>query len=287
MARTLGYLTKKKMKKLGCLLLVIALNHIHLISNGQDSLPREDSKTKSEIELRSIDHNAFQVGEKLEFKLAYGIINAGVAIIEVRETTMTVQDRKLLHIVGTGKSVGGFDWFFKVRDRYETYIDEDGVFPWLFIRRINEGGYKKAQDYKFFQNKGYVVNQKKETYEIPHGVQDMLSSFYYARTIDFSNIKKGDTFEFDSFVDEEIYPLKVRFSGYENIDIKKGKFRCMVFNPVVQEGRVFKTDDDLMVYISADENKIPVLVKAKVLVGSIRMELTDYENLANPIAKLN
>ncbi len=235
---------------------------------------------------RKINNQAFKAGEILEYKVAYGIMNAGKATLEVKPTAQSIKGRELYHIVGKGRSASAFDWFFKVRDSYETYIDKEGIFPWLFIRRINEGGYKKAQDYQFFQDQGYVKNQKQETYEVPHGIQDMLSSFYYARTIDFSKAKVGDIFIFDSFVDEEIYPLKIKYAGIKTVKIGMGKFDCMIFHPVVQEGRIFKTEEDLTVYITNDKNKIPVLARAKILVGSIRMELTDYKNLANPISKV-
>ena len=265
------------MKRLATLLGIAMLMSIGVSARGQNE---EDN-----FEYRTIENKAFQVGEFLEYKLAYGFVNAGTATLEVKQAPKAIQGREVLHIVGRGKSISAFDWFFKVRDRYETYIDKEGIFPWLFVRRISEGGYDKSQDYKFFQNKGKVKNEDNEVYDVPHGIQDMLSSFYYARTIDFSNAKKGDIFEFDSFVDEEIYPLRIKYVGDKTIKIDKGKFHCMVFHPVVQEGRIFEDDDDLTVYITKDENKIPILAKAKVLVGSIRMELTDYKNLANPVAK--
>lgn len=284
MAWTLNYKAKQiLMKRLIALLSIALLISIGASANGQNN--EQEKEGKDNFQYRKVENKAFQVGEVLKYKLAYGFINAGEATLEVKESARKIQGRNLLHIVGIGKSISAFDWFFKVRDRYETYIDEDGIFPWVFIRRISEGGYDKAQDYKFFQNKGKVKNEDDEVYEVPHGIQDMLSSFYYARTIDFSNAKKGDVFEFESFVDEEIYPMRIKYVGDKTIKVDKGKFKCMVFHPVVQEGRIFEDDDDLTVYITKDENKIPVLAKAKVLVGSIRMELTDYKNLANPVAK--
>lgn len=284
MARTLKLPCKKWiMKKLSSLLTIVLLLHLGSFARSQDSHNEEPTNTP----LRSVNHKAFQVGEMLKYKLAYGIVNAGEAKLTIQKSDKQIQGRDILHMVGEGYSISAFDWFFKVRDRYETYMDEDGVFPWLFVRRISEGGYEKAQDYKFFQNKGKVINQKDEVYPVPHGVQDMLSSFYYARTIDFSQAKKGQIFEFPAFVDEEIYPVRMKYMGTKTIRVKAGKFDCMVFNPAVQEGRIFESDEDLTVYITNDGNKIPVLAKAKVLVGSIRMELIDYEQLANPVARLD
>jgi len=284
MARTLKKDRQiKLMKKFIVLqMLLILITHASL-AGGQDK--NKSEKKNNKYELRDIDHRAFLPGEKLHYKFSYGILNAGVATLEVKKVDKKIHGRDLLHIVGEGKSISAFDWFFKVRDRYETYIDEKGVFPWLFIRRISEGGYEKAQDYQFFQQDGYVINEDKEKYDVPLGIQDMLSSFYFARTLDFANANKGDVFVVQSFVDEEVFPLRIKFAGTKTVKIKEGKFKCFVFHPLVQEGRIFKKDDDLTVYITADENKIPILAKAKILVGSIRMELTGYENLANPVAK--
>lgn len=287
-ARTLkNRIETKLMKKLILIQIIVLLIAQVSFAGGQNPQLNNIEEEEAKYTLREIENKAFKVGEKLHYKFAYGFINAGVATLEVKKVDKKIQDRDLLHIVGVGKSISAFDWFFKVRDRYETYIDEKGIFPWLFVRRIHEGGYEKAQDYKFYQSHGYVVNEDKERYEVPEAIQDMLSSFYYARTIDFSKAKKDEVFTIQSFVDEEVYPLRIKYAGKKTVRIKEGKFKCYVFHPQVQEGRIFETDEDLTVYITADENKIPILAKAKILVGSIRMELTGYENLANPIAKVD
>jgi len=274
------------MKRLSALISFALLISFSVFARGQDGKDDKNSNsTEDEFNYRQVENRAFKVGEILKYKFAYGFINAGEATLEIKKAPKQIQGRDILHIVGKGESISAFDWFFKVRDRYETYIDEEGIFPWLFVRRINEGGFKKSQDYQFFQTSGTVRNEDDEEYKVPHGVQDMLSSFYYARTIDFSNAKKGDIFEFDSFVDEEVFRLKIKYAGTKTIKISEGKFDCMVFHPLVQQGRVFEEDEDLTVYITNDENKIPVLARAKIVVGSIRMELIGYENLANPIAK--
>jgi len=236
--------------------------------------------------LRNIKHHAYQAGEKLEYRLHYGVISAGTATMQVNKLDKKIRGRDVYQMVGYGKSQGAFDWFFKVRDRYETYMDINGVFPWLFVRDVNEGGYKIKQTYKFSQNKNKVDNGKGKTFEAPQGVQDMLSSFYYARTIDFTNAKKDEIFTIWSFVDDELWPLKIRFIGRSQVKVSGKKYRAMMFHPVVQEGRLFKKEEDVTVWISDDENKIPLLAEGKVLIGSVKMELTKYSGLANPIAKL-
>jgi hypothetical protein len=274
-----------RMKNLISVISIASLLMLSLTANAQE-VESDKPMAETDFQYRKVENRAFKDGEFLKYKLAYGFMNAGEATLEVKKVKRKIQGREILHIVGRGYSISAFDWFFKVRDKYETYLDEEGIFPWLFVRRIEEGGYKKEQDYKFYQNQERVEHVQKELeYEVPHGVQDMISSFYYARTIDFTDAKKNQVYQFDSFVDGEVYPIKIKYVGTKNIRVNAGKFECMVFHPVVQEGRIFKKDDDVTVYITNDENKIPVLARAKILVGSVRMELIDYKNLANPIAK--
>lgn len=236
-------------------------------------------------EVRNINNHVFKVGEELKYILHYGIINAGEATLRVEQTDHKgIADRNVVRVVGIGKSIGAFNWFFKVRDRYESYIDEKGAFPLAFVRRVNEGGYKINQDYIFHPKKKLVDNGSGKTFYTPAYVQDMFSAFYYARTLDMQNAEVGQIFTIESFVDDELFPLKIKYIGKDVVEGKAGKFNCLKFVPVVQKGRIFKDEEDLVVYVTDDKNKIPVLAQASVLVGSIKMELTDYKGLANPIA---
>ena len=237
--------------------------------------------------LRTIQHSAFKPGEKLTYIVHYGFMNAGEAVLELREGDREIQGRKVLQAVGVGRSLGAFNLFYKVDDHYETYFDRDGVFPWAFVRRVSEGGYEFSQDYLFMQHRRKVTTQKKVTHDIPPHAQDMISAFYFARTLDLTNAKEGEVYTIDCFLDDQNWPLGMRFVGRETIKLRNGKYRCLKFQPVVQEGRIFKTSDDLNVWITDDANKIPVLAQARVLVGSIKMELSSYEGLANPISKVD
>ncbi|MCC6600219.1 MAG: DUF3108 domain-containing protein [Crocinitomicaceae bacterium] len=238
-------------------------------------------------DLREINNHAFKSGEKVTYRIHYGLINAGTATITVKDSPFKFGTREAYHVVGEGRSLGTFDWFFKVRDRYETYIDKQGIFPYRFIRNCDEGGYRINQDYTFAPEKKAYTDMKGNSYMTAAFMQDMLSSYFYARTVDYSTAKKGDIFTVMTLIDDEIYPLKMKYIGKETIEIGSGKFRCIRFAPVVQKGRVFKKEEDLSVWISDDANHLPVLAKAKIMVGSIKMELTDYSGLANPIAKEN
>lgn len=229
------------------------------------------------------NNKAFGVGEKLRYRVTYGFMDAGEATLEVKATTKKGNNRELYQVTGIGKTLGAFNAFYKVEDKYESYLDKSGIFPWYFVRRVDEGGYKINQDYTFKHDKYKVDNGEGKQFKIPMGIQDMISSFYYARTMDFSNLKKGDVFEFKCFMDDEIWPLKVKYVGDEQIHIRKGKFKCHKFVPVVQTGRYFESEDDVNFWVTADANRIPVLVKAKIPVGVVKMHLVEWSNLRNPL----
>ncbi len=238
------------------------------------------------VKFPKVENKAFKPGERLEYRLHYGFIDAGIAELTVEKLNKKINGRDIYHMVGKGRSKGTFDWFFKVRDRYETYVDAEGLFPWMFVRRVDEGGYKFSQDYVFYQHKQKVKTQDNKEFEVPLGVQDMLSAFYYARNMDFSKAKEGDVFTITTFVDDEVWPLKIKYAGKDIVKVNGKKYKALKFHPVIQTGRIFKDEDDLNVWISDDNNKVPLLAEAKILVGSIKMELEDYDGLASPLPRV-
>jgi len=228
---------------------------------------------------------SFGPGEVLEYRLHYGPIVAGFVKLEVNLLDKKIGNKEIYHIIGTGRSTRSFDLFFSVRDRYETFLPLGESLPILFIRDVNEGGYKIKQRYRFVNQ--VVINESGENFPVPIDTQDMLSAFYYARTIDFSSAKVGEIFTIWTFVDDEIWPLKIKFAGREIVKVNGITYKSMKFHPVIQTGRLFKNESDVTVWISDDLNKIPLLSEGKVIIGSIRMELTKYSGLLNPISKIN
>jgi hypothetical protein len=239
-----------------------------------------NAKSTGQKQLRTVKNEAFRPGEVLKFRIHYGFLDAGVATLEVKSDLKTLGGRQCYQVVGVGKSVGAFDWFFKVRDRYESVVDKDALIPWLFIRRVNEGGYIINQNVSFNHYHDSAKSDK-ATIAIPEYTQDLISAFYYARTMDFSNAKVGDIFKMNGYLDDDIIPMNVKVIGRETLDSEKGKFRCIKLRPMLQEGRVFKDEEDMTIWISDDQNKIPVRVQTNILVGSIKMDLVDFENLAS------
>ena len=232
------------------------------------------------------NHSSFDTGEWFKFRIHYGWFTASYATLEVKEEML--HGTPVHHIVGIGKSSGILSTFFKVEDYYETYIDKEKVLPYRFIRKINEGGHTKDIEINFDQQKkeALVVDKKHKTtktFTTEADVQDMMSSFYYLRNnINVSSLKKGDEQYVNMFFDNENYLFKLRFLGKEVLKTKVGKIRCLKFRPFVQADRVFKEEESLTVWVSDDDNRMPVKIKANILVGSIQADLDAFKGLKHP-----
>ncbi|MGB5942127.1 MAG: DUF3108 domain-containing protein [Leeuwenhoekiella sp.] len=229
---------------------------------------------------------AFEDGEWFRFRMRYGLLTAGYANLEVKDTQLN--GKKTFHLKGFGETTGPVGWVFKVEDHYESYIDKDTNLPYRFIRKIDEGGHTKDKVIDFDQDshQAHVFDKKhgkKTTVTTAEDVHDMISSFYYLRnSINTKDLKIGDETELDMFFDEETFKFKLKYLGRDVIKTPFGRVAAVKFRPYVQAGRVFKEKESLTIWISDDKNKIPLLVKADLAVGSLKAELDAYKGLKHP-----
>jgi hypothetical protein len=228
-------------------------------------------------DFRKMTNKAFADGEKLVFDVKYGFVTAGIGTMEIPKIKK-ISGRDVYYVLFTVNTVPSFDWMFKVRDRYETYLDKDALFPWRFEQHIREGKYSRDFSAYFDQRKGKAKTTEGE-YVIPKNVNDILSAFYLVRTMDFSKLKVNDKLNFQNFYKDKVYDLDVQYHGKETIEVPAGKFECIVIEPLVKEGGLFKNDGSIIIYMTNDEAKMPVRVKTKVIIGSINADLTSYEGV--------
>ncbi len=255
--------------------LVIVFLLISYISFGQMAPDKNQSSV-----------SAFKGGEWLKFKMSYSnFLTAGYSTIAVEE--IIHKEKEAYHITGIGKSTGFVSLFFKVRDDYQSFMYKESLQPFRFIRKINEGGYKKDKEilFDYETDEAIVKNYKHNTvkrYPISSNIQDMLSTLYFLRNQNIKDLKVGDEIELQLFFDQEINNFKLRFLGREIIKTKYGKIKSLKFRPMVQAGRVFKEQESVTVWISDDKNKIPLRIKASLSIGSLRAELDEFKGLAHP-----
>jgi hypothetical protein len=231
----------------------------------------------------NVNNIAFKEGEFLKYRIHFGVINAGFATIKL--TTETKNGQELYHASGKGWTVGTAKFFYVVKDTYESYFTKGLIKPIFHKRRVDEDGYIIRRDKYFdFENKTVTVEDleknTKKVYPIDK-VQDMVSALYYLRNLDLNDIKNGSEANVNLFFDGESFPFRLKFIKKEIIKTKFGKVKTWKVQPLVQKGRVFESNESLTIWITDDENKIPIRIKASLAVGSLKADLDTFSGLAN------
>jgi hypothetical protein len=230
------------------------------------------------------EYSAFKTGEWLKFRMHYGFLNASYATLHVKSAK--IDSIPVYHVVGHGRTTGFASLFFKVEDTYESYFDMNDNRPYKFVRKIDEGGYKKDVEINFDHKRNKAVlndkkNNKKYNFALQNGIQDLISAFYYLRNnYDAKDLIKNEVIDLKMLYDDDgVFDFKLRYLGKEIVRTKYGKVECLKFRPLVQSGRVFKEEESLSLWVSNDKNKIPIRIKADLAVGSIKADLDGYNGL--------
>ena len=242
--------------------------------------PNSKSLTPADT-LRFMPQSAFTVGERLVFDVGYSFITAGEAVFAIPKID-TVNGRECFQVLFSVNSTPSFSWIYKVEDRYETMLDTKGLFPWRFSQRIREGKYSRDFSAEFDQV-NLIAKTSEGEHPIPAYVHDIVSAFYYTRALDFSQTRPGEKVYLQNFYKDTTYQLAIKFLGYQQIEVGAGTFDCIIVEPMIKEGGLFKSEGRLLVWMTNDELKIPVKVSTKVVVGSIDAELREYYGLAGPL----
>ena len=245
--------------------------------------------------LRSWHNESFTTGEVLKYKVHYGPITAAEAVIDTSPTLYKVNNRVCYRATVYGKTTSSFDLFLRIRDTWQSYIDTAAILPQRSFRNIEEGKYRKKEtvDFDHYSNTVAVETKKKnktkeaETFKIPNNVQDIVSGFYYLRTLDFDKYRTGEVIKVQGFFDDEVFNMDVKYQGRETVSTMAGDIRAIKLVPKMPNNKLFKGEDAVTVYLSDDKNKIPVLIQAQMFVGSVKVDLYEYKNLKHKIFLAN
>lgn len=277
---------KKQIKPLLILAAITALfafsYPMHRNANSEASV----AKGLQDYEPCNIENNTFQHGEEIVYKLYY---NWNFVWLSAGEVTFRVKDLgDQYHLSAYGRTYRSYEWFFKVRDYYDTYIDKETLLPKVAVRDVQEGKYTLYDKVTFDKSRNKAISLRGKSkdrakvteYPIDACMHDILSIIYYTRNLDFDNINEGSEIPIKIFMDKETWPLKVRFKGKEEKRVRnRGKFNTFKFSPEVIVGNVFNEDTQMTVWASDDANKIPVLIESPVSVGSVKVVLKSYKGL--------
>ena len=235
----------------------------------------------------SVDNRAFQDGEQLTYKLYY---NWNFVWLSAGEVTFNVKELDdQYHLSAVGKTYKSYEWFFKVRDYYDSYVDKETLLPKVAIRDVEEGKYRLYDRVTFDQDNGKAFSlrgKSRETaemadYNIDRCMHDALSMVYFLRNVDISNYKKGDSLPLKIFMDKESWPLKMTYAGKERgMRVRgMGRFNTLRVHPEVIAGDIFEEGTEMNIWVTDDDNRLPLLIESPLSVGSVKAVLKEYKNL--------
>ena len=227
----------------------------------------------------------FQEGEVLSYKLRYGFITAAEATIKVQNSDLKFDNKPTWKLTVDAQTSGTFDVFYKIRDHYDSYIDKTDLLPYFYQENIREASYKRQDKARFSQDAKKVVSNR-GTFTTPTTQTfDLVSAYYFARSLDISKLKVGDKFKLNYFLGDEISALEIEYVGKETVKNKLGNIRCLKFSPSIKPGRIFKKDSRLYLWVTDDGNRVPVKAQVEILVGAVTMELKSAQGLKSALAK--
>ncbi|MDN5200757.1 DUF3108 domain-containing protein [Fulvivirgaceae bacterium BMA10] len=251
------------------------------------------SFTSTKKTYRYIKNESFRSGEKLEYRVHLGFLSGATATMEISETVYQINGRPCFKVNVFGRTAGIIDVFYKVRDNWGSYIDTAAIVPHRFYRYIKENRYRKNEIVNFNHDLDTATVArldkktrkllKKDKFAVPNNVQDLVSGYYFLRTLDLSKYKSGDIININAFFDDEIYDMKIKMLGTERIKTKVGRFEAYKLAPVLPENSLFKDENSIKVWISKDKNKLPLKIKADMFVGAIEVDIKSYKNIRNKI----
>lgn len=238
---------------------------------------------------RVCNNNSFTTGERLEFKIHVGLINAATGEMVISDELHQVDGRSCYKMEVFGRTNGIFDWIIKVRDNWGTYVDTASILPLKSFRYIEEGKYRKNEIVYFDHgtdtasvhklNKVTRELEEIKKYGIKHFSQELISGYYYLRTVDFNKVKKGDILNIEGFFDGHNYTFEMTYLGVEALKTKIGSFNAYVLSPIMPENSVFDGENSVKIWLSADTNKIPLKVRAELFIGALEIDIKSAEGV--------
>ena len=237
---------------------------------------------------RVVDQDYLKAGERMEYRVHYGFINAGEAVMMTDKKIHTVNNRACYKVDVFGRTKGLFDMITSVRDNWGTYIDTSAVVSQMFYQSIKEGKYLKKEVIEFDQiNHIATVNRldkkdstliKKDSIPTLPEMQDLVSGYYHMRTFNYDTMKEGQIFTVSGFFDDTTYHINVKFLGREKLKTKLGQYDAFVMSPMMPKNSFFRGQNPIKAWISDDKLRIPLKVKAELLIGAIEIDIRSYEN---------
>lgn len=270
--------------------LLFVISMISLLFHGTtpEGIEAESITTKEGKVAKMKNEAVFHAGEKLTMKVFYNWsalwIGAGEIVFNIKEDT--INGKNVYHVVVEGETYKSYELFYKVHDIYESYFDRESLFPEKFVRNVNEGGFIIDETYHFNQDNKYVDTYdyrhnpvKEESFNFSNNVLDVVSAIYFARCLDFSKYNVGDKIPFSVFIDGLVYDLYIRYEGEKDLKTKMGKFKTIMLKPLLIDNEYFDGGEEMTIYVSDDDNRLPIRVESPLTVGNVIADLKGFSGI--------
>lgn len=242
-------------------------------------------------------NTVFGDGEDISYTVHYnwGPIWVDAGLVTFKAKLEKKGEKQVWHLTSSGKTYPSYDVLFKVRDYYETWVDPETFHTINFKRYIYEGGYTLVNTLNFDHEKNKIYSSTKsnnnpvrfDTVAIQPCAFDMLAAVYFTRTLDMGHIPMYQKKQVSVVIDDQVYNIFIRPLAKEVVENNDGKrYHCIKLSAKMVEGTIFKGDEDVLVWITDDENHIPIYIEAKILVGTIKAYLKEAKGLRNPFKSL-
>ncbi len=226
------------------------------------------------------ENRVFIAGEKVEYKIYYTLAGVYIHSGDVSFSARLEQfnGKTVYHLIAEGKTLPKFDNFYKVRDKYESFIDTSTLRPYKFTRTVLEGKTHMYESINFDQSAGTAITDS-GVYKVSECIHDVLSAMYYTRNLNFDQMHTGDKIQFTMFLGNKAFPSYIRYLGKEIIKTRYGQFHAIKFKPLLIKGTMFEDGEKMTVWVSDDANHLPLRVESPILVGKVKADMMDAQGL--------
>lgn len=236
------------------------------------------ASTPPENTYRTLRQDSFQAGEKYHYKIKLSFIPVGEADVSVHPSIFTLNNRPCYRVNVLGRTTGISD-YFKVRNTYRSFVDTAAILPHRFVFSAREREYKKDQVLDFDHKRHQVVSTEKEeekTFQVPTNVHDLISGYYYLRTLDYKKLANGQIISSPVFFDGELYNMRVKYAGKGEVKTRFGRIKVIKLTPILPPNKLFDGENGIRVWVSDDKNRVPVKLEVDFKIGGASMELDNY-----------
>ncbi len=239
-----------------------------------------------QLQDQTLNNETFDLGESYDYKVKFGFITIGGADVDVDKKLYLINGKPCYKVNVLGKTAGITD-LYKVRNTYRSFIDTAEFLPHRFIYSARENNFKRDQTVNFNQDR-HIATQTEDdaskSFNVPSNIHDVISGYYFLRTINYNGLNVGQSITAPVFFDNEHFQMKVKYLGKDRVKTRYGRIKVLKLTPILPKNDLFSGEEAIKIWVSDDKNRVPIRIEANFKIGSISMELHKYQGVKYPFS---